>query len=152
MLASTSDRMMTPDARKMARSGAGKGVPSAKVSGMVRTPARVEAPRTPAGHGGDEPPVRATIGAFLPRTEKRQSERGPNPCEAQRRERCHDRQDIGTQPPWVAMAGQQHRLSGTADDTRQLLAQQHEDDAVERELKRVQYRIAAHARRWLATP
>jgi hypothetical protein len=50
------------------------------------------------------------------------------------------------------MAGQQHRLSGTADDTRQLLAQQHEDDAVERELKRVQYRIAAHARRWLATP
>ena len=48
MLASTNETMITPAARKMARFLAGKGVPSGRAKGMVSTPARVIAPRTPA--------------------------------------------------------------------------------------------------------
>lgn len=48
MLASTSETMITPAARKIARLRAGKGVPSDSANGRVSTPARVMAPRTPA--------------------------------------------------------------------------------------------------------
>src|SRR3546814_14294616 len=48
ILAATSDVMMTPIARKIARSRAGNADPSFMTSGRVNTHASVMAPRTPA--------------------------------------------------------------------------------------------------------
>jgi len=42
------------------------------------------------------------------------------------------------------MAGERYRFFRAREDGGQLLAEQHEDDAVERELDRVPYRIAPH--------
>lgn len=68
--------MITPAARKIARSRAGNGVPSDSMSGSVSTPASVIAPRTPAtdiaamtcGGTGARPPGLARNSVKRPET------------------------------------------------------------------------------------
>src|SRR3546814_3246947 len=57
-----------------------------------------------------------------------------------------DCDNVDGEPPGRAMARERYRFFCAREDSGQLLAEQHEDDAVERELDRVPHRIAAHPR------
>src|SRR3546814_5334545 len=91
----------------------------------------------------NQPPVGALKFDILVALAKdREPERYPYPQEAKHRKARDDCDNVDGEPPGRAMARERYRFFCAREDSGQLLAEQPEDDAVERELDRVPHRIA----------